>query len=301
MKGKTQTHPSLMTRSDRDPSEIVDYIEGAMNLEYTDAGLTWKDYEETTDTFEIAMTSGHAIDAAVGALYNEVRHSASAFFYRISEEDKFPYLYDVVSINATSTLFTLSVHQIVGKVHRNPGPFGSTDYWSVIYNEGKCAPESGGTGSASDRISEALNDYFAPYGGHFYTNETQVSTLDMPKPFPDWGILNPDDPTESDFIIDYRTYKVFCEHNSNQCDDFVNNGIYCLDPDQMNYYFQSIVEIMTSFEIESSLSHEMSRMSLVSATISNIDYKTWECGFIFGTVNFYADGNLFPFALPVCC
>ncbi len=269
-----------------------------MNLEYTDPRLTWAGYENTTDTFEIALTSGHADRVALEALYDEVIDSASAFFYRISESDKFPYLYDVVNLNATSSLLTITVEGIVGKVHRDPAPFGEDDYWSVFFGEGHCAPMSGETDNASDRLNSALNDYFTPYQCIFWTETHNVPTADL-EDF-GWGQLNGADPNPGDFIVDYRTFYSICEHGSDDCEEFVENGVYCLNPDEMNYYFQSIIDIYNDYIDDSGTQLRMSLFGLTMLTGSD-DVNYWAGINKFGTRYDCIEGNDFPYALPFCC
>jgi hypothetical protein len=80
-----------------------------------------------------------------------------------------------------------SVLCMVGHDHRDPTPFGSTDFWSVFTDEGQCAPYSGGTGNASSHICNALDDYFAPYYCHVWTN---VEFINVESDLLDYGWLD---------------------------------------------------------------------------------------------------------------
>ena len=103
--------------------------------------------------------------------------------------------------------------------------------------------------------------------------------------------------------MDYRTFKFFCAHNSEDCEDFfIEFGISCLPPEAMNYYFQSFVNIFTAYSIATGLSPEtMTGISLSIRTEFGVDIKSWECGGFFGTINYCDSGSDFPFILPPCC
>src|SRR6185503_13635903 len=104
-----------------------------------------------------------------------------------------------------------------------------------------------------------------------------------------------------DFIIDYRTFKSSCPVNSQQCTDFMDeDGVYCIPPDGMNYYFQSIIEIFTSYSLVSGLSVETTTQINLNTEILDNNVKHWECNVYFGTINYCDEGNDFPFILPTC-
>ncbi len=311
MEGKVPDQPFILPRTNYTASDVRDYVEGALNLEYADAGLTWASHESTTDTFTIVLTSGYATQGALDALFAKARDSASVFFYSIAEEDKFPNLYDVDILHESSSSAQFTVTTMVGKVHRVPNPFGEDDSWTVITDKGLCTPDDDNNPQpiydAGIMEANALNDYYNMYGAVFYTHHTPVSSLDLDgQGMPvlvGWGALNPEDPTPGDFIVDYKTFKSSCTQNSQQCADFMDeNGVYCIPPDGMNFYFQSIIGIFTSYSLVSGLSVDpTTQINLVTEIVSNIDVKHWECNAYFGTINYKATGNDFPYALPPCC
>ena len=298
MEGKEPIYPVLIPRTGYSISEVIEYVEGGMNLEYTDPSLTWDEYEHTVDTFTIALTSGYASQVNLEALYEKVRDTASVFFYSISESDRFPYLFDVVNLFSTSSTLQISVLCQVGKIHRDPTPFGSTDYWSIFPDGGKCGPYSGSSGNASSKLNSALIDYFSPYGCVFYTDMTYVglSTLQDYG----WWDLNGDDPTPEDNVIDYRTFNTSCEDGSPECDEFFENGIYCLDPDEMNYYFQSIVSIYNDYMNEMELDHRTSGLYFDTGT-GAFNHYFWSADNWFGVRHDCIVGGDFPHVLPFCC
>lgn len=168
-------YPVLMPRSDYSGTDIRDYIEGTLNMVYTDNNLTWEDYDRNTEYYSISLISGYAQEANVFEKYDEVLEDASAYFYSIEEEDKFPYLFDVAITYTSSSSLQFSVTSIIGKYHRDPTPFGSSDYWDVRVEAGHCAPMSGGSGyNASDQICNALDDYYTPYYCHVWTDVVEV-------------------------------------------------------------------------------------------------------------------------------
>ncbi len=304
MEGKVPSHPAILPRTTYSPADILEYIEGALNLQYTDPSLTWEDYEDRTDTFTIALTDGYASQAAVEALYEKVLDTASVHFYSISEPDRFPYLYDAANLAASSTtLMYVSVLSKVGKVHRNPTPFGENDYWSVIPHEGLCDPaDDPSPYNASSIMSDVLNDHFKPYGCVFYTNETQVYSQNdqLDPPLIGWRADNPNE-VAGDWVMDFRTFYTACEHGTSQCSDFVDNGVYCLAPNEMNYYFTSILGIYNNYTSVTGLVPMLTEINLYETTQLGDDIKSWECNDVFATRNDCYEGNDFPFALPICC
>ncbi len=298
--GKQPQYPALVPRSGYSADQAIGFVEGAMNLVYTDPGLTWKDYEHRIDTFELVLNSGVATEQAVEDLFNEVRDTASVFFYSISETDKFPYLYDVINITESSSLLTLSVHSIIGKVHRDPAPFGSTDYWSVFVGGGHCYPMSGGTGNASDRLNEVLNDWYAPYGCYVFTKMTEVLVDEFDLDDYNWFAENSNDPNPGDFILDYRTFYVECNEGNGDCATLANNGVFCLDPDEMNYYFQSIRSIYDDYSIHTGLSHKMSNIGLTTVNGNPKTYY-WGCNNYFAVKEDCFEEGEYPYVLPFCC
>ncbi|MBK9982485.1 MAG: hypothetical protein IPP15_08680 [Saprospiraceae bacterium] len=305
MEGKQPTHPVFLPRGLYAPSNILEYVEGTMNLQYTDPRLTWDSYDNRTDTFTIALSSGYATLGDVQALVEKVRDTASVHFYSITEQDKFPVLYDAVNVSATSSIMYVSVLSMVGKVHRDPTPFGSTDYWDVF--GGKCSPQSGGgTRKASDLINSALVEYFEPYGCTFFTNETEVYDLHSYG----WGQLNPHDPTPGDFNIDFRTWAFYCADEIDPedeclpegiqlCSGFDEEDIKCLDPDEMNYYFGSIVDIYNSYTAETDL-HHINSLNYLEFGLCDFLSEFWAAHVFFGTPN-ACESEIYPIPLPPCC
>ena len=306
MEGKTPSHPALLPRSGYSPNDVLDYIEGAMNLQYADPGLSWESYDERTDTFSIVLSSGYASYATVESLFENARDSASVHFYSISEPDRFPILFDAVNVHSSSSIMYVSVLSKVGKVHRDPTPFGEEDYWIVFTGDGLCDPADDNftTDDAGKIMSNALNDYFQPYACVFYTRQTQVSSQDenLEPPLTDigWGQDNPNE-AAGDWIIDFRTFYSACETGTSECSDFVDNGIYCLDPDEMNYYFGSILEIYNDFTAETELQHQLTDINLYERTVGPSNLKSWECNNFFAALNYCDEGNDFPLMLPFCC
>lgn len=296
--GKVPTYPVLLPRSGYTVTDIRDYIEGTLNLVYTDPGLTWAHYETKIDTFTISLTSGRADETSVFSKYDEIVDSVSVFFYSISEEDKFPYLFDVVNISSNSSVLQFSVYSMMGKEHKDITPFGSNDYWSVFDGEGHCAPMSGETDNASDRLNEVLTDYYTPYGCVVWTNLTSVSVQNMYDY--GWDDKNLSDPHEDDFIIDYRTFYAYCDPQTNDCDELVDNGVYCLDPDEMNYYFSSIVEIYNIYSDVIDLHVRRSNFGIWNYYGATSEYHYWLGNVFFGTITDCAENGEFPHFLPPC-
>jgi hypothetical protein len=315
MQGNELTQPQIQPRTVYSPSDVILYVEGAMNLQYTDPRTSWANYENKTDTFTIAISSGYANQAAVNALFAEVQDSASAHFYSITEPDKFPALYDATILTQSASLVTLSVLSKVGTVYRDPTPFGSTDYWSVW--GGKCSPYSGGSLEASQVISNALNDYYAPYGCTFFSNVVTIDQYTLQSY--GWDQPNANDPTPDDFIIDFRTYVYYCwdyqmwgdpeewpecdiENGFPDCGDFNYENISCLDPSEMNFYFESIRGIYLDYlDAQSNpyLMHIVSNIRLAS-TLCLETAEFWEAEISFGQPNSCYNSN-YPTYLPACC
>ncbi|MBK8829625.1 MAG: hypothetical protein IPN60_01980 [Saprospiraceae bacterium] len=314
MEGKPLSQPQLQPRTVYSPSDVILYVEGAMNLQYADTRPSWTSFENQTDTFTIAISSGYASQSAVDALFDEVRDSASNHFYSITEPDKFPALYDGAIIAFSSTQVTLTFLSKVGTISRDPTPFGSTDYWDV--QGGKCSPYSGGTLEASEVIANALNDYYAPYGCTFYSNVETAYYSDLYTY--GWGNLNSSDPTPSDFIIDYRTYEFYCWDYQSwgdpdiygcyeaigfpDCGDFDMSDIRCLEPWEMNYYFESITEIYEDYlagQPNPYLTHAVSTITLNGPLCLQVQ-EGWDPIIHFGQRNSCL-ASIFPTTLPPCC
>ena len=312
--GKPITQPVLTPRTTYSPLDILDYVEGGMNLQYTDSRLSWASYDVRTDTFTVALSSGYASQQAMEDLFDEIEDTASVHFYGISEPDKFPFLYDATNISNSLTLMTLSVTSRVGKVHRDPTPFGSTDYWDV--EGGKCGPYSGGTLEASEVIANALNDYYDPYGCTFYTNVETAYYSDLYSY--GWGQANSSDPTPGDFIVDFRTYLFYCWDYHTwgdpetwgceeaigfpDCEDFDVADIRCLEPWEMNYYFESIRSIYADYrnaQPNPYLTHIYSEIHLGSDLCLAVQ-EGWDPEVSFGQPN-SCDSSNYPTYLPPCC
>lgn len=312
--GKTPTHPILIPRTTYSPDDVVYYIEGGMNLAYTDAGLSWQSYESRIDTFTLTLSAGYASQQNLDNLFDEIRDSASVHFYSISDPDKFPIIYDATKIATTSSLLTIRFMSRIGKGHRDPTPFGSTDYWSVY--GGKCSPYSGGTLDASQVIANALNDYYAPYGCTFYTDVVTAGYVELLSY--GWGQVNTNDNNPGDFIQDYKTWKFFCwdygsygdpeEYSCNavgfpDCAELTSPSIHCLDPDNMNFYFQSIRNIYDSYLANQSnpyLVHKLSEIDFANLLCLEVS-QFWLPTVSFGVPNECADPGDYPTYLPPCC
>ncbi len=305
--GKQPSQPAVLSRGNYSASDVRYLVEGALNLEYADAGITWESTTRTKDTFTIAMSGGYASQATVDALYLKAVDSASVFFYRIIEEDKFPLLFDAEIISSSVSSLQMVITTVIGKVHRTLHPFVGFDDWTVLQKKGHCTTEDDDDAEydAGSIMTMAINNYYNQYGCVFYTNTLEFSTLnpDQDPPLTGWGAINTEDITPGDFILDYRTFKFFCDHNSEDCDDFfIEFGISCLPPEAMNYYFQSIINIFTSYQIATELSPAtMTEINLSIRTEFGIDIKSWECRGFFGTINYCDSGSDFPFSLPPCC
>lgn len=312
--GKPLSHPVLTQRTTYSTNDILDYVEGGMNLQYTDSRLSWTSYDVRTDTFTIPLTAGYASQQDLEDLFDEIEDTASVHFYGITEPDKFPFLFDATNLTSDIGLMTLSVTSRVGKVHRDPTPFGSTDYWTVW--GGKCGPYSGGTLQASEVIANALNDYYAPYGCTFFTNVVTAYYSDLYN-F-GWSDPNPGDTTSGDFIRDYRTYMFHCWDYElygdpgewgcedaigfPDCGDFAIGGIRCIEPSEMNYYFESIRGIYSDF-IEAQenpyLAHIHSEITLETLLCLAVQ-EGWDPSVSFGQPNSCNTSN-YPTYLPPCC
>jgi hypothetical protein len=313
--GKTPSHPVLAPRTTYSPDDAVYYLEGGMNLAYTDSGLSWQSYDSRTDTFTLTLHSGYASQQDLDNLFDKIRDTASVHFYSISDPDKFPVVYDVTKISNTSSLLTIRFLSRVGKGHRDPTPFGSTDYWSVY--GGKCSPYSGGSLEASQVIANALNDYYAPYGCTFYTDVITKYNTDL---FAyGWSQVNTNDNNSGDFIQDYKTWKFFCwdygkygdpeEYGCTNaigfpdCAELTDPNIHCLNPDDMNFYFQSIRNIYESFLANQEnpyLVHKLSDISLLYTLCLDVN-QTWYPVVSFGVPNECADPGDYPTYLSPCC
>ena len=299
--GKQPTRPSLLPRSGFDVVDVVDYIEGTLNLVYADAALSWEDYERTTDTFSLTMVGGYADEEDVIDIFEQARDSASLFFHNISEPDKFPKLFDVVILLSTTSQVDISVMAMIGVVRKDLTPFGELDFWEIFQDAGTCDENDSGP-NASDVMTDAINAYYLPYGCHFYTGQEEISSLD-PSPFPSiegWGEDNPNDVT-GDGILDFRTFKTICDHTTSQCLEFADTGAFCLAPDEMNFYFGSILSIYADYSEEIELDHMMADIELLELNIENNQVKTWECNDFWGNLEYCDVGNEYPYLLPFCC
>ena len=299
--GKEPTHPALLPRTGYSVSQIVEYVEGTLNLVYADPSLTWASTERSTDTFSLALTGGYADEEDVEDLFEEVRDSASAFYYTISEEDKFPYLFDVVVLFSSNGVVDLSVMTMVGKVHQDLTPFGEFDYWDIFQDMATCDPLDEGP-NASDVMTDAINGFNQPYACHFYTNQTEISSI-TPSPYPTlagWGADNPNEDA-GDWIMDFRTFKTICNSETSECLDFVDNGVYCLSPEEMNYYFGSIISIYDDYSDAIELDLMLTDIELLEQTIGVYLHKKWESNNFWGTLNYCDEGNDYPHVIPFCC
>ena len=298
MEGKTPSHPFIMPRSGYTSSQLVMFVEGAMNLQFADPNLTWQSFENKYVYFSVPVSSGIISASNVEELYEKVIDSASVNFYNISEPDRFPFAYDLSIVSQSSTTLLLSLQSQIGKVHRDPTPFGSTDHWSVFPEQGRCGPYSGGSINASDRMNAALIDYFTPYGCVFYTDVTQVNLSTMQGY--GWWDINESDITPGDDILDYKTFNTYCEDGSIECDEHFENGVYCLDPDEMNYYFQSIVSMYNAYSDYTDLDLQSSGLSFDTGTGFYVHYF-WDVDNLFGVRNDCFESGSYPWALPLCC
>lgn len=299
--GKEPTHPALLPRTGYNVSQIIEYVEGTLNLVYADPSLTWETTVRSTDTFSLALQSGYASEQDVEDLFAEARDSASAFFYSITEEDKFPYLFDAVVLFSSSGQVDISVMTMVGKVHKDLTPFGEYDYWDIFQDMATCDPYDEGP-NASDVMTDAINDYYQDYACHFFTNESEISSPD-PSPYPSitgWGADNPNE-SAGDWIMDFRTFKTICNSATNECLDFVNNGVYCLAPDEMNFYFGQIISIFDDYSEEIELALITADIELQEKQVGNYFHKQWECNNFWGTINYCDEGNDYPHQIPFCC
>jgi hypothetical protein len=304
--GKPLTHPTLTTRTTYSPGDILDYVEGGRNLQYASNRPTWTTYDVRIDTFTIPLSSGYASQQNLEDLYDKIVDTASVHFYGINETDKFPYLFDAISIAYSTSLMTLSVTSSVGKGYRDLTPFGSTDYWDV--SGGKCGPYSGGTDNAQDVMNDALNNYYLPYGCVFYTNVTYVSSeLEELG----WSSLNTSDPIPDDFSIDYRTFIVFCDDEELDpedpcysdtrpaCSELDFAEIDCLTPSELNYYFGSIRSIYYTYHSNTGLNHISSNIYMEYGLCSYL-LHFWAPSSLFGTQNSCLSEE-YPTYLPPCC
>jgi hypothetical protein len=153
-------------------------------------------------------------------------------------------------------------------------------------------------------MTDALNNYFKPYGCYFYTDLLEASSqdteLDPLLSTYGWG---GDNRTEvaGDWIVDFKTFRTVCDQTTSECLDFVYNGIYCLAPEEMNYYFGAIVAIYQAYANAVSLDFMTSDIELYETENGDDVIKTWECNDFYGEMHYCDEGNDFPFFLPQCC
>ena len=74
------TRPIISNRTTYSTTDILDYIEGAMNLQYTDSRLSWASYDVRTDTFTIPLAAGYASQQDLEDLFSEIEDTASVHF-----------------------------------------------------------------------------------------------------------------------------------------------------------------------------------------------------------------------------
>ena len=162
VEGKQPSQPAVLSRTYYSGFEVRDLVEGSLNLEYADAGITWESTTRTKDTFTIALTGGYASQATADALYLKAVDSASVFFYSITEEDKFPLLYDAEILSSSVSSIQMVITTLIGKVHRTPHPFGGFDDWTVLHKKGHCTTEDDDDAEydAGIIMTLAINDYY---------------------------------------------------------------------------------------------------------------------------------------------
>lgn len=252
-------NPSLKTGNDPMGLDSANwYFEATSNLTYGDASTTSYDYVIDSSFIDVSLTNGEILWLDVQIAYDQIIDSLSAHYDEITAGEKQLIAADISLEETTSDSTSFMVTSCFGTGPVNGGvysDFGVDDYWkwgaSWMNSGGYCDGPYAGTqldSDAAEEIEFKINGRKAvPVGNYYYTDISVLTfdAFDAPYgisldgvPCNDCNILNPNDIIPNDNMYDYYIFRSYSE---------LPNHHDCLCPDEMNFYLDSMEDIIYTY------------------------------------------------------
>ncbi len=207
------------------------YINSALNYTYTFPYIEYSDYF-TDSAFVTMKISDDAVTfTELVKTYRNIEKVLREQFFSIKNTNKHLVTIDIEETdNCENSTIEFKIISEVGvyntekstKMSNTDNPFGSTDWWSFAFGDGKCHGYSGGAGwDAAKKISYAVRNKLLPNSIMYYFTD--------PKVF--WEIL----PYSSSSIPNGMGYYLYW-------------GTPCVSPQNMNYYYNRLLEVVDYYK-----------------------------------------------------
>ena len=214
-------------------------MESTFNYEYGSVGDNYREVKPDSAFLEIE-TGGNGemgLNELTVAYYN-MFNAVQEIYSNTSFDDKGLILVslDIVATNNSTT--TVKVETITGNkgIDPNPGPFGEDDYWRYGMKEGTCDYEQDTTDSARKiwfKTNANITPPPYPPPGYCYSYSDPV-TWTVEGGDEKWR--RPGDPMNN--YLDYYLYF------ANTAVTPFNNSTLCLEPNEMNNYYNYLQQII---------------------------------------------------------
>jgi hypothetical protein len=207
-------------------AEAVLGVETVLNYEYGDFSRQFDETYSLKDTFAVNKQNGVITDQVVAAIYNQALQLMKCHYASIQKTNKAELLADLNLVSENSSQIQIQLNNLMGTASAGISPntksFVAGDNWKANY--GKCNdPEN--PSNAPQQIAKYANwnlvGLFQQQAGVWYSDfvEKYYDQEDNDN----WFRLNPNDPFQADFVIDYFQWKF------DGCDEFYPPNSYFYD------------------------------------------------------------------------
>ncbi len=215
-------------------NDAVWNMEASLNYDYAQADAQHEKTLHYTDYFYLQLNSSQEAELdEINDVLNQMADQLSVRYHAIGEENKSFIVGDVGLVNVQNNIVQLSMGSVFGVNSANdPDPFESWEWWYALGEEGICNGPCVGQFIGRDATTELeskLNPVHTgtlPPGMHIYYSNIISVTVNV---FAD-DLLNPNDPTPGDNIVDYRAWCTISDAAGNYPD--------CVSPVDWNFYLE---------------------------------------------------------------
>jgi len=233
----TETGGTDLRESNLTAKEAEWNIEANLNATYARADVSFSKLEKNKIEFDVPVSGGTIADADLLAAYKTAKDALANHYKQVNDKDKQVLAIDIELVKETANK---AQYQQISYIAIVPPAllraascevYGETDFWYWGQDQGRCC-EGGGEGiDAADVLGQELNLRYPLPDTHLYFTNIERRDID-PDSFP-----NPDDDVLND---SHRDYLIFDCYLDDDCD--------CINPDDMNWYYCNIREIITDLK-----------------------------------------------------
>ncbi len=245
---------------------VVWSVEAKLNRTYTNVAHKFEQLHTQSDTIAIAHSGSMMSGSEVQGFYDEAVAKFSEHFYSLPADNRLPVLVDVAEYADDPNSLIVTTQVGTGSLEETIASFDLHWYWGAlnsVQNDGTCGPDDGvvtelGRGANTELEREANNRFIAisnptapiqvaecmPGPPIVCTVAYYVTSVETMTPFIFLGGANPDDDLPFDNCKDWLIY----ENLPTSFNQEVNANYEdkkCLKPDDMNYYYDGLIQVMS--------------------------------------------------------